>query len=126
MWRAGSSTARCSTAPAAALRGPRTGWSSLGVVIGATATGDVERFRRRLPHSLWLVPGYGAQGATAAAAVRGFVPGPEGNLEGGVVNSSRAILYPQDAQVDDVRRWERAVDDAVDRAVDELAEATRR
>ncbi len=108
---------------ARALRGPATGWSSLGVVVGATYPGESERVRERLPHSLFLVPGYGAQGGDARAALKGFVRGPDGRLEGGVVNSSRGILFPADSNTGDAGRWERAIDEALDRAIDELSEA---
>lgn len=112
-------------AAARELRGETTGWSSLGVVVGATYPGESERVRERLPHSLFLVPGYGTQGADAKAALRGFVPGPDGRLEGGIVNSSRGILFPPGSDTDDAGRWEQAVDEALTRAVDELAEASR-
>ncbi|HTV18140.1 MAG TPA: hypothetical protein VMG12_05700, partial [Polyangiaceae bacterium] len=48
-----------------------------------------------LPHSLFLVPGYGAQGGSLAAALRGFVRsgGSTSPLEGGMVSSSRGILF---------------------------------
>jgi orotidine-5'-phosphate decarboxylase len=51
--------------------------------------------------------------------VRGFVRGPHG-LEGGVVSSSRALLFPTAGNTDDVRAWERALDESIARAVDEL------
>ena len=51
------------------------GWSSLGVVAGATYPEDARALRALLPRSLFLVPGYGAQGGSAADAVHGFVPG---------------------------------------------------
>ncbi len=106
------------------LRGPQTGWSSLGVVVGATYPGESERVRRRLPHSLFLVPGYGAQGGDAKAALRGFVRGPNGRLEGGVVSSSRGILFPPASDTGDAARWEHAVDQALGRSIDELSEAS--
>lgn len=106
------------------LRGPATGWSSLGVVVGATYPGESQRVRERLPDSLFLVPGYGAQGGSAEAAVRGFVPGP-GGLEGGIVNSSRGILFPQGSDTADAGAWERAIDGALDRAIGELAGAVQ-
>ena len=104
------------------LIGPATGWSSLGVVVGATYPEQAEAVRQRLPHSLFLVPGYGAQGAAAADAVRGFVEGPEG-LEGGIVNSSRGILFPKLAGSDDAAGWEKAFDAGLDAAIDELGSA---
>lgn len=107
------------------LAGPATGWSSLGVVCGATWPEQARQVREALPHALFLVPGYGAQGGSAAAAVQGFVPGPKG-LEGGLVNSSRGILFPEaGGEATDAKAWERAVDAALDQAIDELGEAVR-
>lgn len=108
----------------AELLGPATGWSSLGIVAGATYPEQAERLRALLPHALFLVPGYGAQGASAHEALGSFVPGPEG-LEGGLVNSSRGLLFPEAAaEANDAAAWERAVDAAIDRAADELRAAT--
>jgi orotidine-5'-phosphate decarboxylase len=110
--------------PAAdSLRGPQTGWSSLGVVVGATHPGDALRVRDRLPHALFLVPGYGAQGGGAQAALGGFVRGPTGRLEGGIVNSSRAALFPAGSDTADLHTWEKAIDSARDRAIAELSAA---
>lgn len=108
------------------LLGPKTGWSSLGVVCGATWPDQARRVREALPRSLFLVPGYGAQGGSAGAAVAPFVPGPNG-LEGGIVNSSRAILFPEAARgASDARSWEQALEGALGRAIDELGNAVRR
>jgi len=105
--------------------GPQTGWSSLGVVVGATYPEQAEAVRALLPHSLLLVPGYGAQGASAGDAVRGFVPGPAG-LEGGVVSSSRGLLFPAEAaEARDAASWGAAVDRALDAACAELGAAVR-
>lgn len=107
------------------LAGPATGWSSFGVVVGATYPEQAERAREALPRNLFLVPGFGAQGATAADALRSFVPGPAGR-EGGVVNSSRGVLFPEAGRDGDAKRWESAFDAAVERAASELGEATAR
>ena len=107
------------------LRGSKTGWSSMGVVVGATYPGPQERVRELLPDALFLVPGYGSQGGSAADSVRGFVPGPKG-LEGGLVNTSRAVLYPDGADAGDARSWEAAFDEALARAIGELGEAVAR
>jgi orotidine-5'-phosphate decarboxylase len=101
-----------------ALRGPSTGWSSLGAVVGATYPSEAETIREALPNALFLVPGFGAQGASAAESVRSFQPGPAG-LEGGIVNSSRAILFP--AVHGD--RWEAGFEAALGEAIDRLGEA---
>jgi orotidine-5'-phosphate decarboxylase len=73
------------------LRGS-SGWSNLGVVAGATYPAESEQLRRALPHALFLVPGYGAQGGSLDAALAPFVRGKT-QLEGGMINSSRGILF---------------------------------
>jgi orotidine-5'-phosphate decarboxylase len=103
--------------------GPRTGWSALGVVAGATYPEQSRRIRELLPNALFLVPGYGAQGGGARDAVRGFIPGPQGQLEGGIVSSSRGLLFPTDATTNTSTAWENAIDAACDRAISELHEA---
>ena len=111
-------------AEGAAIRtGPETGWSSLGVVVGATMPEHAQRVRERLPRALFLVPGYGAQKGSARDAVRSFSPGPGGRLEGGFVSSSRALLFPEPSAT--AAAWERSVDAALARAIEELADETR-
>ncbi len=108
-----------------ALAGSETPWSSLGVVCGATWPDQARRVREALPHAIFLVPGYGAQGGAASAAVQGFVAGPKGR-EGGIVNSSRGILFPEAARgKTDARSWEHAIDAALDQAIDELGRAVQ-
>ncbi len=104
------------------LRAEEGAFSSLGVVVGATQPEDHQRVRELLPHALFLVPGYGAQGGSAADAVRGFVPGPNG-LEGGIVNSSRGVVFPQAGQTDDTKTWESVLDEALKRAAEDLRAA---
>jgi orotidine-5'-phosphate decarboxylase len=107
------------------LCGSATGWSSLGVVVGATAPEQALAVRRELANALFLVPGFGAQGATADEAVSGFTRGPAG-LEGGIVNSSRGILFASAVDTAEASTWEKAIDQAIDRASAELGEAVAR
>lgn len=65
------------------------GWSGLMLVTGATGPDEAALLRRRAPNALFLVPGYGAQGADANAALAGFVDG-----KGGCVNASRSLTFP--------------------------------
>ena len=104
---------------------PRTGWSSLGIVVGATYPAQGENLRELLPHTPFLIPGYGAQGSGAEDAVRTFVKGPNG-YEGGIVNSSRAILFPDKGNTNNSNEWETAISDAIKYAVDDLTEALAR
>ncbi|MEO6972093.1 MAG: orotidine-5'-phosphate decarboxylase [Rhodoferax sp.] len=61
----------------------------LGLVVGATYPGEIERVRALAPTLPLLIPGVGAQGGDAAATVKAGwrADAPI------VVNSSRAILY---------------------------------
>jgi orotidine-5'-phosphate decarboxylase len=65
------------------------GLNDVGAVVGATYPEEARRLRELMPHSPFLVPGYGAQGATAADAVAGF----RRDGLGAVVSSSREIIF---------------------------------
>lgn len=107
-------------APAQARLLGASGWSGLMAVVGATAPEEARRARALLPQALFLVPGYGAQGAGAAAALAGFVRTPHG-LEGGVVNASRAVLYPPAAErAPNLAAWRACVAEAMAAAALEL------
>ena len=64
-------------------------YSPLGAVVGATHRDELSNLRERLPHSVLLVPGYGAQGASAEDVAGAF----DGDGLGAVVSSSRALTY---------------------------------
>jgi len=70
----------------AGLIGSR-GYSSVGAVVGATCPEEGAALRKRLPTVCFLLPGYGAQGATAESLAGCF--GEEGL--GAVVNASRSL-----------------------------------
>ncbi len=96
------------------------GFSSIGIVAGATYPEEAAELRRLLPSALFLVPGFGAQGGGREEAFAGFVDGPEGP-EGGVVNASRGISFPADAQdAGNHSTWRQAIDAAVDNAISTL------
>jgi orotidine-5'-phosphate decarboxylase len=80
---------------AAATRsiGP-SGYGAVGAVVGATRPERLAALRRRLPHSLLLVPGFGAQGATADDVVTAF----DRDGGGAVVSSSRELVPGPDAR----------------------------
>ncbi len=66
----------------------RHGFSAVGAVVGATHPAQAKALREQMPHTFFLVPGYGAQGGTAADLAVCF------NKEGlgAIVNSSRGII----------------------------------
>jgi len=65
------------------------GYSSIGAVVGATFPSDATTIRSALPHSIFLVPGYGAQGGTAETAMPCF----NADGLGAIINASRSITY---------------------------------
>jgi len=61
---------------------------NVGLVVGATAPAELEEIREIVPDIPFLVPGVGAQGGDAEAAVE------HGLADGvGLVNSSRGIIF---------------------------------
>ncbi len=64
-------------------------FTNLGVVIGATYPLELKKVREIVKNSFILIPGYGAQGAQAKDIKNGFYK----NGLGGIVNSSRSIIY---------------------------------
>jgi orotidine-5'-phosphate decarboxylase len=65
------------------------GYQAVGAVVGATYPAEAARLRHLMPHSYFLIPGYGAQGAGAAEVRACF----NADGYGALVNSSRGILY---------------------------------
>lgn len=65
------------------------GFSSVGAVVGATYPDIAKQLRQDLPETLFLVPGYGAQGGNVQDLTNVF--NADGN--GAVISSSRAIIY---------------------------------
>jgi orotidine-5'-phosphate decarboxylase len=65
------------------------GYSGVGAVVGATYPKQLTELRKKLPHTFFLVPGYGAQGGGAADVAGGF----DKDGLGAVVNASRSIMY---------------------------------
>ena len=64
------------------------GYSRVGAVVGATYPEQLAEMRQKMPHTFFLVPGYGAQGGGANDVAGAF----DKNGLGAIVNSSRAIL----------------------------------
>ena len=64
------------------------GYSAVGAVVGATHPTEAKRLRETMPHTLFLIPGYGAQGGNAQMLKSCF----KADGLGGVVNNSRGIL----------------------------------
>ena len=108
-----------SLAPMMAQLKGDSGWSGLMLVTGATGPDEARLLRQLAPNALFLVPGYGAQGAGAADAVAGFVNG-----EGGCVNASRSITFPKSADTaGNIAEWQDLVVSAIEAAQADLKAA---
>lgn len=95
------------------------GYSPIGAVVGATYPEEAAHLRRAMPHSLFLVPGFGAQGGRPADIAHCFTDG-----RGALVSASRSILYPdgapdasRTAYCDLIRAQAAAMRDAVNAAI---------
>jgi orotidine-5'-phosphate decarboxylase len=93
------------------------GLGDVGAVVGATHPAELGAVRQLLPEVVFLIPGYGAQGGTAADLAAGF----RDDGLGAVVNSSRGIIAcfePEDAA------WKTRIEQATETALAELTRLT--
>jgi orotidine-5'-phosphate decarboxylase len=93
------------------------GFGDVGAVVGATHPRELAMLRSALPQVYFLVPGYGAQGASAEdvqSAVRA-------DGLGAVINSSRGVLFPYSPEDED---WERRILESVKTMMAKLATHT--
>ena len=98
------------------------GFSSVGIVVGATYPEEARRLRQRHPSLPFLVPGFGAQGARATDVAGCF----DDRGLGAIVGSSRAVLFayrdPKYAATDGTR-WADATRQAAQDTTAEIAAA---
>jgi orotidine-5'-phosphate decarboxylase len=79
--------------------GPWNATGQIGLVVGATFPAEIARVRELAPTLPLLIPGIGAQGGDAVATVRAGWRGDGAATTGPIiVSSSRAVLYPADAE----------------------------
>ena len=102
-----------------------TTYNPVGAVVGATHPTEAKELRKMLTNTFFLVPGFGAQGATAADIVVNF----DSKGGGAVVNSSRGLMFAYKnerwAQKYSSSRWADATHDEAERAQKELVEAIK-
>ncbi len=72
------------------------GYSNVGAVCGATYPKELTALRDAMPRSIILIPGYGAQGGTAADALGAFHPGGKG----AIISASRSIIFAYEKLLD--------------------------
>ena len=88
-----------------------------GAVVGATDPEAGARLRKALPDTLFLVPGFGAQGGADLTAF--FDKDGDGSRSGAVVNSSRGIIFAGEGS----DNWQSAVHAAAKQAVETIERA---
>jgi orotidine-5'-phosphate decarboxylase len=100
------------------------GYGTVGAVVGATYPQQLNDLRTAMPHAWILVPGYGAQGATAGDVAGAF----DQRGLGAVVNSSRGIIFAHSRAPYRERfgasRWQEAVEAATHDMIDQLRAET--
>ncbi len=85
------------------------GYSPCGAVVGATYPKQLTELRAAMPHTFFLIPGYGAQGGAANDIVGAF----DKNKSGAIVNSSRALMCAYKKAGDDGTNFKACTRDAV-------------
>jgi orotidine-5'-phosphate decarboxylase len=93
------------------------GLGDVGAVVGATHANELRGVREALPGVWFLIPGFGAQGASAADTAPAF----RADGLGALVNSSRNILFPYPPTDD---KWEASIERAAKSSIRDLADAT--
>ena len=99
------------------------GYSLLGAVVGATYPEQLAELREALPGVLFLVPGFGAQGGTAADVAPAF----DADGLGAIVNNSRGLTHAYlrpDLRARHGSNWQAAVEDAAREMSVQLATQT--
>lgn len=94
------------------------GYSAIGGVIGCTHVEEGIEIRKRFDNMFFLIPGYGAQGGKATDVAMYL-----NNGNGGVVNSSRAILLAYKKQEGREKEFALCAREEAIRMRDEIREA---
>lgn len=98
-------------------------YGSIGAVVGATYRDELVELRSRMPGVPFLIPGYGAQGGTAADVQAAF----DNQGLGAVINSSRGITFAIDREPYRSQfrpdQWEAAVEQATKEMITDLSQA---
>jgi len=96
------------------------GYGAVGAVVGATYPRQLVELREEMPHTWFLVPGFGSQGGTAADVAGAF----DGMGMGAIVNNSRGIIFAHSCSPYKERfgdsRWQEAVEAATLDMIEQL------
>jgi orotidine-5'-phosphate decarboxylase len=99
-------------------------YGAVGAVVGATCPEQLAELRGAMPHTWFLVPGFGSQGGTAADVAAAF--DPQGR--GAIINNSRGIIFAHSLKPYKDRfaagRWQAAVEAATNDMIAQLRAET--
>ncbi len=100
------------------------GYGAVGAVVGATYPEQLAELRTIMPHTWFLIPGFGAQGGNAQDVAAGF----DAHGLGAIVNNSRGIIFAHQREPYRSRygaqAWQQAVEAATRDMIDQLAADT--
>jgi orotidine-5'-phosphate decarboxylase len=100
-------------------------YGAISAVVGATYPEQLAELRSAMPHTWFLVPGYGSQGGTAADVAPAF----DSRGLGAVVNNSRGIIFAHErreyAEQFGASRWQEAVEAATREMIEKLQAVTQ-
>ena len=100
------------------------GYGSVGAVVGATYPEQLAELRAEMPHTWFLVPGFGSQGGTARDVAAAF----DRQGTGAIVNNSRGITFAHTrspyAERFGPARWQEAVEAATRDMISQLGADT--
>lgn len=95
-------------------------YSHVGAVVGATHPEQLAELRAAMPHTWFLVPGYGSQGGGPADVAAAF----DSDGLGAIINNARAIIFAYRcepfAEKYGPSRWQDAVQAATEQMIEEL------
>jgi len=98
------------------------GYSNIGMVVGGTSGEQTTALRSKYQKVIFLVPGFGSQGAAAQECMR-FC---KSDGTGALINASRSIIYAFDNEKYKTQfgdNWEKCIEQAVIDAKIELSKA---
>ena len=100
------------------------GYGAVGAVVGATYPAQLAELRAEMPHTWFLVPGFGSQGGTARDVAAAF----DAQGRGAIVNNSRGIIFAHSIKPYCERygaaRWQEAVEAATRDMIEQLRAET--
>jgi len=100
------------------------GYGLVGAVVGATYPQQLAELRAAMPHTWFLIPGFGAQGGTAKDCAAAF----DDQGLGAIVNNSRGIIFAHARPEYKTRfgpsRWQEAVEAATREMIAQLKAET--